>query len=157
MPTVNYLRVVGCDHVAAKGAERNEGRLQDRPPKQQEKPMKTYLCINKLRYQDPKITNSTSTDVTFGGAQSSRMVAKTQGYHSIAPADKQINEKMAHPTSPLLDAITNVGNTLGKQLPSKNYCWDLEAIWLKRRDFEQRKFVIALAIPPRHMDALPAS
>ena len=33
MPTVNYLRVVGCDHVAAKGAERNEGRLQDRPPK----------------------------------------------------------------------------------------------------------------------------
>ena len=33
MPTVNNLRVVGCDHVAAKGAERNEERLQDRPPK----------------------------------------------------------------------------------------------------------------------------
>ena len=33
MPTVNYLRVVGCDYVAAKGAEKNEGRLQDRPPK----------------------------------------------------------------------------------------------------------------------------
>ena len=25
MPTVNYLRVVGGEHVAAKGAERNEG------------------------------------------------------------------------------------------------------------------------------------
>ena len=101
MPTVNYLRVVGCDHVAAKGVERNEGKLQDRPPKQQEEPMKTYLCNNKLRNQPPKITNSTSTDVTFGGAQSSRMVAKTQGYHSIAPADKQINEEMVHPTSPI--------------------------------------------------------
>ena len=33
MPTVNYLRVVGCERVAAKGVERNEGRLQDMPPK----------------------------------------------------------------------------------------------------------------------------
>ena len=33
MPPVNYLRVIGGDHVAAKGEERNEGRLQDRPPK----------------------------------------------------------------------------------------------------------------------------
>ena len=34
MPTVNYLRVVGCEHVAAKEVERNEGyRVQDRPPK----------------------------------------------------------------------------------------------------------------------------
>ena len=33
MPTVNYLRVVGCEHLVAKGVERNEGRLQDRPPK----------------------------------------------------------------------------------------------------------------------------
>ena len=33
MPTVNYLRGVGCDHIAAKGIERIEGRLQDRPPK----------------------------------------------------------------------------------------------------------------------------
>ena len=100
MSTVNYIRVVGCDHVAAKGAERNERRLQDRPPKQQEKPMKTYLCNNKLRNQPPKITKSTSTDETFGGAQSSRMIANTQCYHSIAPADKQINEEIVHPTSP---------------------------------------------------------
>ena len=25
MPPVNYLRVIGCEHVAAKGVERNEG------------------------------------------------------------------------------------------------------------------------------------
>ena len=68
MPTVNYLLVVGCDHVAAKRAVRNEGRLQDRPQKYQEKPMKTYLCNNKLGNQSPKITNSTRTDVTIGGA-----------------------------------------------------------------------------------------
>ena len=37
-------------------------------------------------------TNSTSTDITFGGAQASKMVAKQQGRHSVAPADKQINE-----------------------------------------------------------------
>ena len=30
------------------------------------------------------------------------MVAKKQGCHSIAPADKQINEEMVHPTSPNL-------------------------------------------------------
>ena len=33
MPRVNYLRVAGCEHVAAKGLERNEERLPDRPPK----------------------------------------------------------------------------------------------------------------------------
>ena len=66
--TVNYLRVVDCEHVAAKRVERNEGRLQDKPPKQQEKPMKAYLCNNKLKNQSPKITNSTSTDVSFGDA-----------------------------------------------------------------------------------------
>ena len=55
MPTVNYLRVIGSGHVAAKGVDRNEGRLQDRPPKYQEKPIKAYLYKNKLinpqRYQ----------------------------------------------------------------------------------------------------------
>ena len=55
---------------------------------------------NKLINKPPKVTNSTSTYVTFGGAQSSRMVAKKQGCHSITPADKQINEEMVHPTSP---------------------------------------------------------
>ena len=33
MSTFNYLRVVDCDHVAAKGAETNEGKLKDMPPK----------------------------------------------------------------------------------------------------------------------------
>ena len=88
MPPVNYLRVVGCWHVVAKGVERNEGRLQDRPSQQQEKPMKAYLCYNKTINDLPKITNSTSTDVTFGRAQSSRMVTKKLGCHSIAPVDK---------------------------------------------------------------------
>ena len=48
MPTVNYLRVIGCEHVAVKGVERDEGRLQDRPPNSQEKFMKAYLDNNKL-------------------------------------------------------------------------------------------------------------
>ena len=56
MSTVNYLRVVGCEHVAAKRA------------KQQEKPMNACLYNNKLINKPPKITNSTSTDVLFEGA-----------------------------------------------------------------------------------------
>ena len=38
------------------------------PPKQQEKSMKACLYNNKLINKPPKIANSTSTDVTFGGA-----------------------------------------------------------------------------------------
>ena len=41
--------------------------------------------------EPPKTTTSTSSDITFGGAKSSKIVAKEQGSHSIAPADKQIN------------------------------------------------------------------
>ena len=92
MPTVNYLRVVGCKHIAANEVE-NEGRLQDRSSKQQEKLMKIYLCNNKLLNKPPEITNSTSTDFTFGSAQNSRMVTKKQGCQSITPADKQINKE----------------------------------------------------------------
>ena len=62
--------------------------------------MKAYLYNNKSINKPLKITNSTSTDVTFGGAEGSRMVAKKQGCHSIAPADKQINKEIVHPTSP---------------------------------------------------------
>ena len=36
------------------------------------------------------------------------MVAKKQGCRSIAPADKQINEEMIHPTSPM---VSNWNNT----------------------------------------------
>ena len=38
------------------------------------------------------MTNSTSTNVTFGGAWCNRVVAMQEDYHSTAPADKQINE-----------------------------------------------------------------
>ena len=51
----------------------------------------TYLPINQNK--PPKMTNSTSTDVTFGGALCNRVVAKQEDSHSTAPADKQINEK----------------------------------------------------------------
>ena len=66
--------------------------------------MKAYLYNNRLMNKPPKIINSSSTDVTFGvhRAVSSRMIAKNQGCHSSAPADKQINEEMVHPTSPSL-------------------------------------------------------
>ena len=54
--------------------------------------MQAYLYNNELIYKPPKITNNTSTDVTFEGAQSSRMVAKKQGCQSIASEDKQISK-----------------------------------------------------------------
>ena len=38
------------------------------------------------------MTNSTSTDVTFGGAWCNRVIAKQGDSHSTAPNDKQINE-----------------------------------------------------------------
>ena len=37
------------------------------------------------------MTNSTSTDVTFGGTWCNRVVAKQKDSHSTAPVDKQIN------------------------------------------------------------------
>ena len=38
------------------------------------------------------MTNSTSTDVTFGGTWGNRVVAKQEDSHSTAPADKQLNQ-----------------------------------------------------------------
>ena len=38
------------------------------------------------------MTNSTSTDITFGGAGCNRVIPKKEDPHSTAPADKQINE-----------------------------------------------------------------
>ena len=67
--------------------------------------IKAYLYNNNLINKRPKITNSTCTDVIFEGAQSSKMVAKKQDCHSIAPAYKQINEEMAHQTSPRFNPI----------------------------------------------------
>ena len=39
------------------------------------------------------MTNSTSTDVTIGGAWCNRVVAMQEDYHSAAPADQQIMNK----------------------------------------------------------------
>ena len=70
MSTVNYLRVIGCTHDAAKHNE----DLQDRPPKQQEE---TYVDLHIHQLTKPlKMTNSTSTDVIFTGAWRHRIVAK---------------------------------------------------------------------------------
>ena len=63
-------------------------------------PIQAYLYI-KTKNKPLKMTNSTSTDVIFTDAWCDRMVAKHQNCHSPAPADKQINEHMVHPTSPL--------------------------------------------------------
>ena len=38
------------------------------------------------------MTNSSSIDITFEGGWCNRVVAKQEGSHSTAPADKQINE-----------------------------------------------------------------
>ena len=55
--TVNYLRVVGCKLVAAKEVEATGNATEvAREPLQQ------------LANKSPKITNSTSTYATFGGA-----------------------------------------------------------------------------------------
>ena len=39
------------------------------------------------------MTNSTSTDISFGGAWCNRAVAKQEDSHSTAPTDKPINEQ----------------------------------------------------------------
>ena len=49
-----------------------------------------YIPINQNK--SPKKTNSTSTDVTLGGAWCISVVAKQEDSHSTVPADKQINE-----------------------------------------------------------------
>ena len=72
--TVNYLQFVASTLDAAKQTE----EPQDRPPKQHEEAIK-------MRNKPPKVTNSTSTDVTSGGAWYNRMTAKPQGCHSITP------------------------------------------------------------------------
>ena len=70
MPTVNYLQVIGWEHVAAKRAERNEGYIGKTTKASREAYEDLHIC-------------------TFGDAWISKMVAKQQGYHSIAPADNK--------------------------------------------------------------------
>ena len=61
MLTVYYLRVVGCEHVAARGAERNDGKGHRNSKSSLRRP----TCITKKTL---KRTNSTSTDVLIGAA-----------------------------------------------------------------------------------------
>ena len=66
MPTVNYLRVIGCELDAA---NLNQSYRKDHR-NSKTKLIKAYL------FKPPKMTNITSTDVTFGGAWCNRVVAK---------------------------------------------------------------------------------
>ena len=48
----------------------------------------TYVGLPIHQLTKPlKMTNSTSTDVIFTSVWCNKIVAKDQGYHSIAPAD----------------------------------------------------------------------
>ena len=49
-----------------------------------------HIQIN--QYKPPKMINSTSTDVTFGGAWCNRVVAMQEDFYSTAPADKEKNK-----------------------------------------------------------------
>ena len=60
---VNYLQFVDCTLDAAKQNE----EPQDRPPKHQEEAYLDHLYI-KTKNKPPKITISSSTDITFRGA-----------------------------------------------------------------------------------------
>ena len=67
MPTVNYLQVVGWGHVAAKRAEKNEGYMKSHRSSNKNLWRPIYIANNELK-KPPKVTNITSTDITFGGA-----------------------------------------------------------------------------------------
>ena len=65
------------------------------------------------------MTNSTSTDVTFGGAWCNRVVAKQEDSHSAAPADKQINGTPNHPRIPYHCLSLNTADTIVGRLEKK--------------------------------------
>ena len=69
--TVNYLKFIAC---ALDAVKQNE-EPQDMPPKQQEEAYLAYLYI-KNKKKPPRMTNSTSTDATFGSAWCNRMITK---------------------------------------------------------------------------------
>ena len=87
MPTVNYLRVIGCELNAANW---NENCRKDH--RKARRGLWRPTCIQINENNPPKMTNSTSIDITFGGARCNRVVAKQEDSHSTAPADKQMNE-----------------------------------------------------------------
>ena len=64
MHTVSYLRVVGCEHVTAKRAERKAiGETTEAAKEVYEDLPVQQSIISK----PPQTTNSTSADVTYGG------------------------------------------------------------------------------------------
>ena len=87
MHTVNYFRVIDWGHNAANWTE--SYRKDHRNGKTKLK--KAYLYTNLLK-KPAKMTNSTSTDVTFGGSWCNRVVGKQENSSSTAPVEKQINE-----------------------------------------------------------------
>ena len=77
MLPVNYLPVIGCEHDAAYWNE--IGKTTDMARRNSWRP--TYIPINETK--PPKMTKSTSTDVTFGGAWSNRVIPKQVDSHSM--------------------------------------------------------------------------
>ena len=72
--TVTYLQFVDYTLDAAKKDE----KPQDRQPKQQEEAYLGLPIHIKTKNKPPKMTNSTSTDATFGGAWCNRMMITKQ-------------------------------------------------------------------------------
>ena len=52
------------------------------------------------------MTDSTSTEVIFGGVWYNRVVAKQEVSHSTTPANKQINEGLRSTTFPGIMTLT---------------------------------------------------
>ena len=68
---------------------------------------KAIIYNNVLNNLSPERTNSTRNSINFGSAYNNRVVAKEQGCHFTAPADKQVNEEILHPTFPNIDIVSS--------------------------------------------------
>ena len=88
MPIVNPFLVVCCEPVAAKGAKRNKGYRKGHQSNR--KPIKAYICKQLKNTPPNKIPNSTSTDVAFVGAKSSRIVVTVMTFYC---SSRLINKK----------------------------------------------------------------
>ena len=76
-------------------ANRNKSHMKDHRSDKR-KLMKVYLYTS--RHRHPRMTNSTSTDVFFGGACCNTMVAKHEFCYSTTSAEKHKYEEMLWPT-----------------------------------------------------------
>ena len=79
MPTVNCLRVIGFEHDTANWNE--SYRKGHRNGKEAYEGLLIYQST-KINYKPPKMTNSTSTDVAYGGAWCNRVAAMQEYSHS---------------------------------------------------------------------------